>query len=204
MKLEICLASASPRRKEILKTLGFEQDKPAAEKSFWVHPCSKEEPQIESAEKIQALALFKAKSVLAELGSLKNNQYLVAADTIVVDAAGNILGKPKDSKEAFLMLKTLSGTKHKVITAIALINSEERVLCKQEETEIKFRELSDEEINKYIEIAKPFDKAGSYGIQESASVFVEKINGCYNNVVGLPVKLLLESLEELRCQESVS
>jgi septum formation protein len=124
------------------------------------------------------------------------NHLILAADTIVV-CDQQILGKPKDEKDAFRMLRLLSSNTHQVITGVSILNKNEAIAF-SEATTIIFRALSDEEINDYIIISKePFDKAGAYAIQGRASVFVEKIVGDYDNVVGLPITRVIKELKKI-------
>ena len=112
---------------------------------------------------------------------------VIGADTIVFSQTG-ILGKPQSNEEAFVMLKQLSGKTHEVLTGVAIVEAfSEKSLRSHEKTEVKFRDITDEEIKAYIATGETCDKAGSYGIQGLGAIFVEKINGCYFNVVGLPV-----------------
>jgi septum formation protein len=110
---------------------------------------------------------------------------VIAADTVVV-AEGVILGKPQDAEEAVKMLKQLSGKTHKVLTGIAIAYAGE-ILAAVCETKVVIRDLSEDEIKQYVATGEPLDKAGAYGIQGKGAVLVEKIDGCYNNVVGLPL-----------------
>lgn len=181
---EIILASGSPRRKELLEQIGLE---------FKVIVSGIEE-NIEftgDPEKYaQQLALMKAQDI-SKTTSLES--LVIGADTIVFFE--NILGKPKDKSDAYSILKTLSGNVHKVITGLALINSgQNKIMVSSETTEVTFRELGDNEIWSYINSGEPMDKAGAYGIQGLGAVFVEKINGCYSNVVGLPISRLYNML----------
>lgn len=122
---------------------------------------------------------------------------IISADTVVT-FNNRILGKPRDKNDAFQMLKSLRGRSHKVYTGITVINTKKNIV-KQESvcTEVTFSEISDDEILKYIETGEPLDKAGAYGIQGKGGVFVERINGCYYNVVGLPLNRLKSMLEEI-------
>lgn len=122
---------------------------------------------------------------------------IISADTVVT-FNNRILGKPRDKNDAFQMLKSLQGRSHKVYTGITVINNNKNI-AKQESvcTEVTFSEISDDEILKYIETGEPLDKAGAYGIQGKGGVFVERINGCYYNVVGLPLNRLKAMLEEI-------
>ncbi|MFA4647679.1 Maf family nucleotide pyrophosphatase [Pyrococcus kukulkanii] len=177
----IILASASPRRREIL------------EKFFDIKVVPSnvnEESHIKTPEKrVVEIARRKALSV-----SLKYpNGTIVAADTVVV-FENNILGKPRDESEARKMLRMLSGRVHKVITGYCIIHRGKSIES-YEVTEVKFRELDEELIEWYIKTGEWRDKAGAYGIQGYASVFVERIKGDYYNVVGLPIKVVVELMK---------
>lgn len=188
--MEIILASASPRRKELMKIL---------EIPFSVMTSNAEEvidtdlPPYFAAEK---LSLLKASDVAKILKDEEKDAIVIGADTIVVKD-GEILTKPKDEQDAENMLKTLSGTHHSVITGVTVINNK---TAKSEsfyvETKVYFKDLSQEEIRKYINSGEPMDKAGAYGIQGKGALFVEKIEGDYFNVVGLPLCKLASLLKE--------
>ena len=188
MNKTIILASASPRRKELLSSIGLE---------FKVIPSQIEE-NIEdksfSTELTERLAYEKAEDVA------KKTCYpalVIGSDTVVV-INSYILGKPKDKKDAFNMLKMLSGNTHRVISSIALIDTETgKVLKDSVISEVTFKELSDREINAYIETGEPVDKAGAYAIQGYAGMFVKSINGCYSNIVGISTYKLARMLAEL-------
>ncbi|MGL5124407.1 MAG: Maf family protein, partial [Fusobacteriaceae bacterium] len=123
--------------------------------------------------------------------------FVLAADTVVV-LDGEILGKPRDKKEAIETLKNLSGKNHKVITAYSLINLERGIeICDYAETEVKFKELSEEVINWYVGTGEPMDKAGSYGIQGKGAILVEAIKGDFYTVMGLPISKILNTLIEI-------
>lgn len=175
---KIILASSSPRRKELLEryNLDLKIYKPQVNETEAVG----EEP-IEIA---MALAFEKAYWVSNQF---KNSEIIIGADTIVI-SDNKILGKPKDEKDAFRILNLLSGKEHSVITGISIIKANSNIkIIDYEETKVKFRELSKEKIDRYINTQEPMDKAGSYGIQGYGEILVEKINGCYSNVVGLPL-----------------
>ncbi len=175
----LVLASASPRRREILERLGFE---------FEVLPASIEETELRWEDPVRsARILAELKGVEAQ--RLRPRKTIIAADTVVV-CDGKELGKPKGRVEAFEMLTTLSGREHTVVTGIALIASPNIRFIETESTVVHFRELTEREIRIYIETGEPFDKAGAYAIQGYAAAFVERIEGCYFNVVGLPVPRL--------------
>ncbi len=174
MEKILVLASASPRRSEILLSAGYE---------FNIITSSAEEITEGVASKIAA---ENAKSkALAVYKKQPKNAVVLGADTVVC-LGDRVLGKPKSREDAVNMLKSLSDSHHSVITGYA-VASEEGVKVGYCETFVKFRSVSDEEINAYISTGECDDKAGAYGIQERASLFVEAINGDYFNIMGLPV-----------------
>jgi len=184
--MKIVLASGSPRRRELLGALGLE---------FTVHPARGEESFAEGLspeETVGCLSRAKAEEVAAQY---PRDTLVIAADTIVWHE-GRVFGKPSDKAEAFSMLRALSGDTHRVYTGITLI-ANGNVLCEAECTEVRFRELSDREIEAYIATGEPMDKAGAYGIQGKASLFVEGIVGDYFNVMGLPICRLGKMLNKL-------
>ncbi len=175
---KIVLASASPRRKELLQR--FFDD-------FEIITDSSEEIVIAEElpwETVQRLAKQKAKNIA---DGLKEDAVVIGADTMV--ALGDVaLGKPDDEEDAYKMLKSLSGKSHTVYTAVAVIDTKSgKDVVEYVATEVKFKELTDKEIYSYIESKEPMDKAGAYGIQELGALLVEGINGDYFNVVGLPL-----------------
>ncbi|MBU5677699.1 septum formation inhibitor Maf [Alkaliphilus sp. MSJ-5] len=174
---QIVLASTSPRRKEILEGLGVE---------FKVVGSNIEEKVNENLsppEIAKQLAYLKAKDISNKI----NGDYVViGADTIV--EYNKILGKPRNIEEAYSMLKLLSGQVHRVITGFAVIDClTQKEFIDYECTNVYFNHLTDNQIQKYISTGEPMDKAGAYGIQGKASLFVSKIEGDYFNVVGLPI-----------------
>jgi septum formation protein len=184
---EIILASASPRRSELLRQVGV---------SFKVYPPDVDEkldPEIKADELVQSLAYKKAVNVAQKLKG--SGGIIISADTVVVK--DGILGKPSDEGEAFSMLKSLQGKWHSVITGLTVIDSRNfKHVSGSEKTRVKFRKLSDDEITSYIKTGEPMDKAGSYGIQGKGALLAEKIEGCYFNVVGLPLARLSLMLKE--------
>ncbi len=185
-KKKIILASQSPRRKFLLEQLGlnFDIKIPTFEENI--------EGEKFSRNLIESLAFQKAKSVSE---NIQEEALIIAADTVVV-LGSKILGKPKDEADAENMLKQLSNREHKVITAVAIIDKyEEKTLINSTISKVKFRKITEREIKEYIKTGEPMDKAGAYGIQAYGSLFVEKIEGCYNNIVGLPLNLLGEMLK---------
>lgn len=187
--LKFILASASDRRKELLSRIISD---------FEVKISDFDEGTVEVSKDIEkyvkTLAEGKAKSVAL---NCTNDSIIIGADTIVV-IDDNILGKAKDKDDAFRMLKLLSNNVHRVYSGVTVINNEKQVM-KSEclYTEVYFSELSDEEIWRYIDTGECLDKAGAYGIQGYGGVFVEKINGCYYNVVGLPLNLLNKMIKNV-------
>lgn len=187
--LKFILASASERRKELLSRIV---------KDFEVRVSDFDEESVHVNEDIEEyvkiLSEGKAKSVALNYSS---DSIIIGADTIVV-IDNNVLGKPKDKNDAFRMLKALSNNVHRVYSGVTVINNTTKVI-KSEclYTEVYFSELSDEEIWKYIDTEECLDKAGAYGIQGFGGVFVKKINGCYYNVVGLPLNLLNKMIKEI-------
>lgn len=180
--MKLILASASPRRAELLRQAGI--------------PFSIEIPDITEEingnmspqETVTDLALKKALAVSSRLGE----GFILAADTIVLHR-GEVLGKPLDREDARQMLHRLSGNEHEVLTGLALVDASSG---KQESgfslTRVWLKPLIKSEIDAYVATGEPLDKAGAYGIQGRAALFVEKIEGCYFNVVGLPLSLLYD------------
>lgn len=184
--MEVILASSSPRRLDLLRQIGL---------TAKVHPAEFTELGRTSGNAYDVVsfnALGKCFSVKNILG---DDIPVVAADTIVV-IDEIILGKPRDTADAYNMLKLLSGRSHQVMTGVA-VHYKGKYLCKVCTTEVFFRDLTDLEISKYIATKEPMDKAGAYGIQGLGALLVDKIEGCYNNVVGLPLSMLYTMLGEL-------
>lgn len=187
--MNIVLASASERRQELLKRIV---------EDFTIKVSNFDEDSVsfkgDIDEYVRELSEGKARDIAKTLG--KHN-IIIAADTVVT-YKNNILGKPKDSEDALRMLKMLSGNTHKVYSGVCVLNnSTGKNITKSFFTEVKFSDLKDKDIKKYVDSKDPLDKAGAYGIQGNAGVFVEKINGCYYNVVGLPLNGLSKMLEEI-------
>lgn len=185
--MSVILASQSPRRKELLGLLNI---------PFTIRVADIDETMEKNLPVVQAVAQLsrrKAEAITADRADI-----IIAADTVVVcDDA--VLGKPKDEADAYRMLRMLSGRRHQVMTGLTVLQGK-KAISHTEITDIYFRELSDKEILSYIASGDPMDKAGSYGIQNGAALFVEKVCGDYFNVVGLPVcrlgLILKEFLEE--------
>ena len=183
----LILASNSPRRKDLLKQIGVD---------FSIDPADVDERVLpnESPEGYAVrVALEKARVSAARAGA----GIVIAADTIVV-LNDEILGKPRDAEDAVRMLMLLSGKAHSVITGLAVMDAATgRALTRTSLTRVWFRSLSQQEIASYVATGEPLDKAGAYGIQERGAVFVERVDGCYFNVVGLPLSLLMGLLRDM-------
>jgi septum formation protein len=187
--MKLILASASPRRHEILSSLGV---------TFRTVVSDAEENtplDLAPAEYVMQTARAKCEAVLEMLrgdGTLCRDTLIIACDTVVV-YGGFIIGKPKDEAHAVLTLGMLSDSWHSVWSGLA-VYYKGRISCRAARTDVKFREISEEEIMAYVETREPMGKAGSYAIQMRGAAFVERIEGEYNNVVGLPVAELLSLL----------
>ncbi|MYC78549.1 septum formation inhibitor Maf [Candidatus Poribacteria bacterium] len=200
----LVLASASPRRAALLSQIGL---------TFEVHPSDVAEPPYNmhiagvsaeppkrkhpdtASQVTQKLALLKASSVAQHF----DEAIVIGADTLV-SLDGKLLGKPTDDADAFEMLTRLSGTCHEVVTGVALINAETgHEIVWAETTQVYFRELHHTEIAAYIASGEPSDKAGAYGIQGRGAAFVRRVEGCYFNVVGLPLASLVEHILNFPC-----
>ncbi len=190
MKKRIILGSASPRRKELLSQIGVE---------FEVMVSEKEERYESTApdEIVKELALMKAGNVLSEAKG--EDLVVIGADTVVV-LDGRILGKPRDGEEAKAMLRDLRGREHQVFTGVAVIFREEGEEARTENYSVRTRvfvhAMTEEEIEAYVETGEPLDKAGAYGIQGRFAAYIDRIEGDYYNVVGLPVSRLYQTLKE--------
>jgi septum formation protein len=183
--MKLILASASPRRRELLTQVGV---------SFVIEVSDVEEVLDDTLSpelQVQSLALQKAQAVAAQ----HKDGLVLGADTVVVDA-GSLLGKPQNTEEAAEMLRSLSGKWHQVMTAVALVdaNDTKHEWTSVEITNVKFRDLTEDDIAAYVATGESMDKAGAYGIQGYGALLVERIEGCYNNVVGLPLQLVAKGL----------
>ena len=207
-KKRIILGSASPRRRELLEQIGI---------SFEVRVSDKEEVyhSLIPEEIVKELALSKAENVADDLREKqeqvkqisfdkKNNVLLdtivIGADTIVV-SDGSILGNPKDEADAVRMIRSLQGRSHKVYTGVAILDYDDegkrKSVVHAVETEVFVNPMSDEEIREYAATGEPLDKAGAYGIQGQLAAHIERIDGDYYNVVGLPVSYVYRQLKEI-------
>ncbi|MBP5530145.1 MAG: septum formation protein Maf [Lachnospiraceae bacterium] len=191
MKIEnirIILASKSPRRKELIEGAGFKT---------LIIPSDADEniEEKDPAELVKKLSDIKAISVYeSEKENIKENDVVLGADTVVY-AGGRILGKPSDKDEAREMIQLLAGNVHSVFTGFTLVFDNGKTITDYAETKVYVYPMSDEEIEDYISTNEPYDKAGAYGIQGLFGKYVEKIDGDYNNVVGLPVSKILNMLK---------
>ncbi len=183
MTLRLVLASGSPRRREILENLGVE---------FAVRSVDIDEsPLAGEAAEPYVLRLARAK---ARAAASRGGEIVLAADTIVV-LDGALLGKPRDPADAWRMLGSLSGREHEVLTGVA-VAGQESVRAEIERTRVRFAELSAAEIEWYVASGEPLDKAGAYAVQGLGALFVERLDGNYSNVVGLPLPLTYRLLAE--------
>lgn len=183
--MRLILASASPRRKELLSLLARDFEV--------IESNTNENIEIKNApHHCMRLSFLKAADVAAHAGS---EAVVIGADTVVC-LKGRIMGKPADENQAFEMLKNLSRRRHYVYTGVTVINTKSGAhSTKFEKTAVTFDNMSDVEIWDYIQTGEPMDKAGAYGIQGHAGRYIRKINGCYFNVVGLPIHLLYGMLK---------
>lgn len=181
---KIILASASPRRKELMELAGYDFEVICAD-IVEVVP-EKATPQ----EAVMSLALQKAQAVAAE----HKEAVVIGSDTVVA-LDGKILGKPHSEQEACEMLRSLSGRTHKVFTGVAIVCGG-KVKNFFDETDVEFYSLGDDEIKKYVATGEPTDKAGAYGIQGKGSVLVKRINGDFFSVMGLPIAKLYREMSD--------
>lgn len=183
---KIILASASPRRKELLKLLELEFD---------VSPSDIDEDKVKGStpkETVEKLSFKKASKVAEKF----SDAIIIGADTIVV-LEDLILGKPRDERDAEKILNSLSGKKHAVITAFTILDSRTgKKVTRSHMSNVYMRNLGSDEIKEYIASGEPMDKAGAYAIQGRAGLFVERIEGNYHSIVGLPLNLLKEELKQ--------
>lgn len=192
MRKRFIVASASPRRKELLLSSGFE---------FEIIPSDADETLesgIDAYDAVKELSKRKAESVLKN-----NSEAVVLGCDTVVALDGKILGKPKNEEDAFSMLKMLSGKTHRVYTGVCITDgkkTESFVSC----AEVTFYELSDETVKSYILSKEPMDKAGAYGIQGLGSVLVKNINGDYFTIVGLPLAQTARALAKFKINGKIS
>jgi septum formation protein len=187
MKQQFILASSSPRRKALLKQIGLD---------FKIVPSRYEEDmklKLDNKSLAKTLAYGKAK----EVASRFKKGIIIGSDTFISFKC-KIIGKPKNAKDAERILKMISGKTLKIYSGLAIIDKySEKEIVDCEMTEVKMKKMTTDEIKKYIQTGEPLDKAGAFGIQERGVKFVEKINGCYSNVVGLPIYKLYINMQKL-------
>jgi septum formation protein len=183
---KLVLASGSPRRAEILERAGWPHEIIVAgiDETFF--------PNEKATDYVQRLARSKAEAVASRLSA----GLVLGADTTVV-VANQILGQPADEADARRMLKLLNAKWHEVLTGVALVRVGGETRVAYETTRVRFAEMSDSEIDWYISTGEPFGKAGAYGIQGKASLFIEEIEGDYFNIMGLPIRLVYELATDL-------
>ena len=185
---KIILASASPRRRELMALAGYE---------FEIKVSNKEETyrSTEPNEIVKELSLLKASDIAEQVE--QKDVIIIGADTVV--AYDGKIGKPQSKEDAFRMLKSFQGKKHQVYTGVAILkfdsNGNETVINEAVKTDVYVNPMSDEEILNYIESDNVMDKAGAYGIQGKFAIHIEKIEGDYYNVVGLPISFIYEALK---------
>lgn len=184
--MQVVLASASPRRLELLKQIGIDPI---------VTPSSFDEASGASKDAKEIVRMNALGKCMDIANNFKTDLAVIGADTVVV-TDGAILGKPKDEIDAVKMLKNLSGKTHQVMTGVA-VSYQGKIVSEVCITDVIFRELTDKEIVDYVSTGEPLDKAGAYGIQGKGAVLVEKINGDYNNVVGLPLTTVYSIFKQL-------
>lgn len=185
--MRLVLASASPRRADLLRAAGI---------SFDVFPVDIDEGFHKGEKPEHAVARVAQAKAMAALAS-RPDAIVLGADTTVV-ARGEVLAKPADAADAGRMLRLLSGRTHEVLTGVCL-SSKHRRLLHVDSTRVRMAQLGDTEIDWYVSTGEPFGKAGGYAVQGLASRFIEGIDGSYSNVVGLPISSVYELLKELGC-----
>jgi septum formation protein len=189
--MNLYLASTSPRRRELLRVLGL--------RFQLLTPSTSEDARAVGhgpgdSPKRYAIACARAKAL--SVAERVTSGLVVGVDTVVV-LGKEIMGKPASRAEARRMLGRLSGRTHEVISGVAILSLPgRRVVGAAETTRVSFRKLGKDEIERYVDTSEPYDKAGAYGIQEQAGIFVSRVSGCYLNVVGLPVPLMLNLLSK--------
>ena len=184
--MKIVLASKSPRRKEILSSLGLKFD-------IIVADADERSDEPDPKKRVADLAAIKGRAVIDALAD-KNDVLIIASDTLVF-ACGEFLGKPRDKDDARRMINMLSGREHSVVSGLYLSYNGKEVLS-ADETKVIFDTMTDAEIESYIESDEPYDKAGGYAVQGLASLYISGLKGDYFNVVGLPVNLLYKTLKK--------
>ncbi|GAB6991410.1 Maf family protein [Paenibacillus pini] len=186
----VILASTSPRRQELIASLGL---------PYEIYPSHADESTSEDwspAQVVEGLALRKAEAVYPAFAEREENAVIIGSDTIVV-LEDRVLGKPANDQDAIDMLKSLQGRTHNVYTGVACIDAMNgKTIVRHQVTSVTMKTLSDAKIRNYVKSGEPSDKAGAYGIQGLGATLVDRIEGCYFNVVGLPVSMLSDMLSE--------
>lgn len=195
-EFKLILASASPRRAEILRNAGFDFDVVPA------HPDESLRPDEAATDYVRRLAEEKARTVARQLAkdAVGEFSFIIGADTVVV-IGNEILGKPSSPANAREMLSRLSGKTHEVYTGLSVLVGNGIAHTAVEKTRVTFQPLSEEEIEDYIATGEPFDKAGAYAIQGRGGKFISRIEGCYFNVMGLPLARLYAVLRDLNGEQ---
>ena len=189
---KIILASRSPRRSALLRQMGFQfevRSKEISESSVAV---------TDPIDRVIQLSRKKAEAVLGEV----EDSLIIGADTIVC-LDKKIFGKPSNPEEAKDMLRSLSGKTHEVFTGFTILETRDRSISDYEKTRVTFRKIEDWEIEDYVNSGEPLDKAGAYGIQDRSGLFVDRIEGCFYNVVGFPLTKFYEALKKLFDRETI-
>lgn len=203
---KIFLASKSPRRRELMNQIGFEYEVMVSEREEIATESVPEEVvkelSLQKAYEIERMLLNKTDGKIYEEYESQGYEgvIIIGADT-VVSLEGQIMGKPKDEDDAFSMLSKLQGRKHIVSTGVAMVvigGGGNKVFNFAEDTDVYMYEISDDEIREYIATGEPMDKAGSYGIQGIGAKFISGIHGDYNNVVGLPIGSIYQTLKKIK------
>ena len=179
----LILASASPRRRELMALTGlpFTVDAPDVDETCILPP----------REAVMELSRRKALAAAA----LHSGCVILAADTLVA-VDNNALGKPRDKEDAFRMLRSLSGRWHQVYTGVSVVDADGRLHCAADVTDVHFEQMSDEVIRRYIATGEPMDKAGAYAVQGIAGLWIDQLRGSHTNVIGLPMALTRRLLEK--------
>ncbi len=188
----IILGSASPRRRELMEQIGMKFEVVVSHKEEYYESVLPEEI-------VKELSLMKAENVASELET--RDMIVIGADTIVA-LEGEILGKPRDEEDAFYMLKHLQGKAHEVFTGVTILDFDEngvrQVSSHAVQTKVYVHDMDEEEIWRYIKSEEPMDKAGAYGIQGRFAAYIDKIEGDYYNVVGLPISYIYQQIKRRR------
>lgn len=188
---KLILASASPRRKDLLKQIGLE---------FEAYPADIDENSLgymDAGKYAEEMSRRKALMVAKDFYGATDEEHLILGADTTVEIDGTILGKPEDYDDAVRMLESIQGKWHRVITGITLVNAKNRqVLTDSEITRVKIRSMTPEMIQAYLKTGESLDKAGAYGAQGYGSLIVERVEGCFFNVIGLPIYKLSRLLEQ--------